>query len=181
MLKSLQYWKPYLSFRYQDIRTISAEGRNLTFKSMIPVELFLQELKLASTPNNNLHIPCTNPAKCLPAVPALDLRKYTIQSTRSSFCRHVRKLVGYYKLVLNMQCIRLFFPVNPAAHVSPSSMARLNLTPKDVNFVRIFHNISGAQPKGWSLETISPLPDGAYVRDYDHDMKIYNSSMLIHL
>jgi hypothetical protein len=43
----------------------------------------------------------------------IDLHKYTIPDERSNLCKRVGGLIGHYKIVYFMQCVRILWPLQP--------------------------------------------------------------------
>ena len=47
---------------------------------------------------------------------------------RQHLCRHVARLIGYYKIVYFMQCVRILWPLKPADNFRPADMILLRAT-----------------------------------------------------
>lgn len=105
---------------------------------------------------------------------------------RSHLCRHNTRLIGHYKIVFFMQCVRILWPLSPGKFKPKPDMPRdpalpLPTTPiepytttdkehnteigagigiswKDQQFVLGFHNASGFRPVGWHLSNYPLVP-----------------------
>ena len=90
---------------------------------------------------------CYSPHSCTTRVSALPLAGF-LNETRNHICAHRSRFVGRYKMVFFMQCVRMLWPIAPAA------MKTLDLRPgglslQDQTFVRQFHNISKNTTSEW--------------------------------
>ena len=43
----------------------------------------------------------------------IDIHKYIIPDERSNLCKRVGGLIGHYKIVYFMQCVRILWPLQP--------------------------------------------------------------------
>jgi hypothetical protein len=132
---------------------------------------------------------------------AIDFSGYQVPNTavhfqtdsRSHLCRHNTRLIGHYKIVFFMQCVRILWPLAPGKF-KPPDQAREPALPlpdvpvrstfsssyqpigkgKDVAetegiswqdqlFVLGFHNVSGYRPPGWALTHYPLLPSSPAV------------------
>lgn len=90
---------------------------------------------------------CYSPHSCSTRVSPLTLAGM-LNETRSHICVNRPRFVGRYKMVFFMQCVRMLWPIAPAA------MKTLDLRPGglsqcDQSFIRQFHNISKNTTSDW--------------------------------
>lgn len=109
------------------------------------------------------------------------------RDVRSHLCRHASRLIGHYKMVFYMQCVRILWPLQPGtfrpvdkadrlppagwspsppplppAAVHPSTGTGISWAEKQL--VTWLHNIS-ARPPLWELAMHPPVADLTRVRD----------------
>ena len=90
---------------------------------------------------------CYAPASCLSRTPALPL-KDVVKERRPHLCKHAPRLVGHYKIVFFMQCVRILWPLHPGAF-KPSDRVPGALSDADVFFIKSFHNASKNTSVDW--------------------------------
>jgi len=150
------YWAKYLTFEYRDI-VLEASG-NSAVKSVIPFELMLREFRTVQTTETCakcIYMFCHRPWLCDPPVPSLKLSS-KLTETRSHLCQHVSRLIGYYKIVYFMSCVRIMWPLK-LGDFRPIDFKPDGLPSIDKDFVLQFHNASGARPENWYFETYPEL------------------------
>lgn len=87
--------------------------------TIFPFELLMLEVRYRHFPeayNTVFHV-CETPYHCsygnkAPQVQPLPL-KNLIPDERSHLCKHAGRLIGYYKIVYFMQCVRILWPLSP--------------------------------------------------------------------
>lgn len=72
---------------------------------------------------------CFAPHSCsygdaVPQVRALHFSP-SLPDQRPHLCKHVARLIGYYKIVYFMQCVRIMWPLKPADNFRPGDLSRL--------------------------------------------------------
>lgn len=120
---------------------------------------------------------CHRDSLCDPTVMPLNI-KDRLTETRSHLCQHASRIVGHYKIVFFMSCVRILWPPK-LCQWKPADLGPSGVTPTDKDFVEKFHNvttrnddgviISGARPAGWQFVTYPPLDEkfGSKIRNYD--------------
>jgi hypothetical protein len=90
---------------------------------------------------------CYSPHSCSTRVSALPLSGL-LNETRSHICAHRSRFVGRYKMVYFMQCVRMLWPIAPAAMKAVDLRPR-GLSLQDQSFVKQFHNVSKNTTSEW--------------------------------
>ena len=161
----MKHWKKYLTYETNEIE-INPSGTKI--KSIFPFELLLREFKTVQTTEvcpKCIYTFCHRSTLCEPLVPFFDF-KDKLKETRSHLCQHASRIIGHYKMVYFMSCVRILWPLK-LGQFKPIDLKPGSLTETDVDFVMKFHNvttknekgviISGARPEGWSYVTYPPL------------------------
>ena len=78
---------------------------------------------------------------------------------RSHLCKHNTRLIGHYRLVFFMQCVRIIWPLQPGTFKPVDNVLKMNNVPigigdEEKEFVLNYHNASG--PSFWR-EMMFPL------------------------
>lgn len=90
---------------------------------------------------------CYSPHSCSTRVPSLPLHGL-LNETRSHLCANRLRFVGRYKMVFFMQCVRILWPIAPAA-MKPMDLRPGGLSQGDQKFVRMFHNVTKNTTSEW--------------------------------
>ena len=81
----------------------------------VPFAALLLELTYSQQPNKDFYFECYAPSTCgasnRPSVPALLIPN--LPDHRSHLCQSNARLIGYYKIVYFMQCVRVVWPLSP--------------------------------------------------------------------
>ena len=101
--------------------TTTSKSMEKTY-AILPFELMLLELRYAQRPES-MHkaIPCAGPFKCTWNGATLNeialnfkhQQNNKLIENRSHLCKHVSRLIGHYKIVYFMQCVRILWPLTP--------------------------------------------------------------------
>ena len=144
--------------------------------SVVPLELMLLEMKIytmfkanATVTWTNLSVPCERPLFCtFDGSPLTDhvlpLPPETHRDRRSHLCQNNGRLIGHYKMVYFMQCVRILWPLQPGKlRVNDyRPVEQRGLTTADRQFVLNFHNLTElAKSGGWAPQPYPPLPQDA--------------------
>ena len=87
----------------------------------VPFALLLLELTYSQQPNlnNGIYFECYAPSTCgannKPLVPALYIPN--LPDHRTHLCQSNARLIGYYKIVYFMQCVRVVWPLSPGIRI----------------------------------------------------------------
>jgi hypothetical protein len=86
-----------------------------------------------------------------------------LQETRSHLCKHAPRLIGYYKIVYFMQCVRILWPLQPGKlkpHDNPQLSVGKNtmngLTYEDYDFLMNFHGLGNLSKTGQFIYVTYP-------------------------
>jgi len=142
-----------------------------------PLELFLFELKFKGLEmtemgskqqespvfTGNESLSCNTPFHCPPfAYTVRPLRfpgfSVGLQETRSELCRRAHGLIGQYKMVYFMGCVRILWPLRPG-YFRPEVERKLSDDEK--TFVKMFHST------GFSPEVYPPVPANASIIPFE--------------
>jgi hypothetical protein len=135
--------------------------------SFLPFELMLLELNLRNGSSGTV-LPCISPFECTPYgksiyANAMKFDKNEVKDTRSHLCQHNSRLIGHYKIVYFMQCVRVLWPLQPGKlkPVDKPKDIEKNIDsglPKlDYKFVMDFHNLSDeAKSRKWKYPDMYP-------------------------
>ena len=170
-------WAPYLSYESQEV---NVEGRGI-IQTIAPFEMLLRELRIVQTTETCpkcIYMFCHRPHLCDGPVNPLDLKQYNLQETRSHLCQHAARIIGHYKIVFFMSCVRILWPLK-LGQWKPVDLAPQGISEEDKAFVLAFHNVSikneagqiigAGRPEGWHYVTWPKLKDSlaAKVKNYD--------------
>ena len=102
---------------------------------------------------------CYNPLSCTTRVPPINAKILNLNETRSHLCVHKSRLMGRYKIVYFMQCVRILWPLTPGV-LKPIDNKPGGLSAKDILFIRTFHNVTKNTTSEWygSWTTYPPSP-----------------------
>ena len=89
---------------------------------------------------------CYNPLSCSTRVPPFQFNN--LNETRTHLCVHKQRLIGKYKIVYFMQCVRVFWPISPGKFKT-LDLRSSGLSQTDIAFLRTFHNITKNTTKDW--------------------------------
>lgn len=162
--------------------SLKSDNQNSRLVSL-PFDILLYELRFQSLDGLvRKDLPCYAPGTCsidgaTPQVKPLPLS--SMNETRSHLCQQVHRLIGMYKIVYFMQCVRILWPLKPGAlhkyevpslDASPVKirgkiMGRLTFPEND--FIQAFHNIN--RTKGWDFITY-PYMEGSKDVVQIHDL-----------
>ena len=133
-------------------------------KTIVPFELLLRELYIAQTSEacpKCIYMFCHRPKLCDGEVKSLDLGEQ-IKETRPHLCQHAGRIIGHYKIVFFMSCVRILWPLR-LGQFKPIDLQPGALSEKDKKFVLAFHNVSikneagevvaKGRPDGWNYVT----------------------------
>lgn len=141
----------------------SSVGPQVQF-SVLPFELMLWEMKIMflsntssfdSTGNEKMYpnaapaatIPCIRPFTCTHTGQTLaELAvKYTtpLTDSRGHLCKHASRLIGMYKIVYFMQCVRILWPLAPGQHKRYDNN---HLSDEEKAFIALFFNGTEVSP-----------------------------------
>jgi hypothetical protein len=90
---------------------------------------------------------CLDPLRCLPGVKALEIRgknggndgdKGILSDNKGHICQHVSRLIGHYKIIYFLQCVRMFWTLRPGL-MKPADAV---ITKDEKEFVYKFHNLT---------------------------------------
>lgn len=188
MRREIHAWLGLLSFQTLDINTLqykslqsmyndstitppstaplmtSTTANALSMKSILPLEMMLLEMRYAQRPElERAIVPCISPFACtkegrtLHEV-ALSVKNF-VKETRSHLCQHAPRLIGYYKIVYFMQCVRILWPLEPGKLKPVDTKPGGGLDPRDKEFMMNFHALTNISKAGkWTYVThpISP-------------------------
>lgn len=83
---------------------------------------------------------CRDPVICSPGVFPMRLTK-SPPDMRPYLCQHSPRLIGYYKIVFFMQCVRILWPLTPGKLLA-NDLKPSGLSEQEKTFITIFHNSS---------------------------------------
>ena len=122
------------------------DNGNSNMVTVIPFELMMLEIKFVhnmfinSTTSLTSSLPsfkftkCESPHFCSSnkgwqVRSFFDLHKYVIPDERSNLCKRVGGLIGHYKIVYFMQCVRILWPLQPGKMIKQDLVPALPLVP----------------------------------------------------
>eukprot|EP01041_Mallomonas_annulata_P005933 gene5933-11969_t len=146
--------KLYLSPQLYTDKSYRIDKRAIT---ILPLELMLIELNAAYDPEYAIQkgLACKSPTDCASHnVYPLEFKNNALPDLRSHLCKKVKHMIGMYKMVYFMRCVRILWPITPN-NLRPHDTARMPI--EDRVFVREFFNIN--RTVGWSMTTY-PLNSG---------------------
>ena len=132
--------------------------------SVLPFELMLWEMKIMfhsntssfdSSGNDKLYpaaaatatIPCVKPFTCThtgQTLVELAMKFPTpLSDTRGHLCKHASRLIGMYKIVYFMQCVRILWPLAPGQHKRYDNN---HLQDEEKAFIALFFNGTEVSP-----------------------------------
>ena len=91
---------------------------------------------------------CYNPLSCKSRVASLSVKSLNLNETRTHLCAHKSRLMGRYKIVYFMQCVRILWPLTPGVLKSIDSQPGA-LSANDLIFIKTFHNVSKNTTSEW--------------------------------
>jgi hypothetical protein len=163
------------------------EGKVESIRTVIPFELMLREMRhhhlrgiedskakaaagMKSAAKKSVPLSesdkadrfCYSPHSCSTRVSALPLSGL-LNETRSHICAHRSRFVGRYKMVYFMQCVRMLWPIAPAAMKSVD-LRPGGLSLQDQSFIKQFHNVSKNTTSEWYSSWVT-YPVGERVRE----------------
>ena len=109
---------------------------------------------------------CYSPASCLTRVPGIVMNKHVIKDIRSHLCKHSTRLIGHYKIVFFMQCVRMLWPLSPGS-IRPFDKNKGGLSNEDIQFIRTFHNVS----KNTSTNFYSTFTTYPILKEHENSLK----------
>jgi hypothetical protein len=102
---------------------------------------------------------------------ALFIPEKFLRETRSHLCRNSKRLIGMYKMVYFMQCVRVLWPLHPGKFRNADNEARFSksnydasndngpgIQKDDRDFVLAFHNIAHQELIGGSWANVVMYP-----------------------
>lgn len=130
--------------------------------SIIPFELLLLEMHLLYN-NGSSILPCISPFECTTYEKSIysngiQFSKNEIPESRSYLCQHNSRIIGHYKMVYFMQCVRVLWPLQPGK-LKPIDQPNgdKGLSAQDYTLVMNFHNLTPiARAREWSYPDIYP-------------------------
>lgn len=153
MKSSISKWRKSFSYQPDDS------------KFLYPLELLVMEMQKADAETKVLPIKnptikpgdinrlattgpalCLNPQSCTPTIFPLPLRG-KVKDTRQHLCRHSDRLIGKYKIVYFLQCVRMFWTLRPGLMKPVDD----TISVKEKSFVYRFHNLSTDSTFEWDV------------------------------
>jgi hypothetical protein len=215
--RGIAKWIPFLSFGEVDTTSEGYKlsqsmlfGPNINVpmpvvlkKSVWPWELMLYELRYAQLPEK-VHpiVPCYGPFKCtwngktladVAFAPFNTKVKNKVVSklaeNRTHLCKHSSRLIGHYKIVYFMQCVRILWPLTPGKlnkldlpvnspvdravivngdeGVRDDALKSSQLDGEDLAFVLNFHALTNMSKAGkWSWTTYPTFDEEKRIRQF---------------
>ena len=80
-----------------------------------------------------------------------------IPTKRHHLCKHVDRLIGKYKIVYFMQCVRVLWPLRPANFLKIDQAKPQGLTNVEKSYIYAFHNISAVATA--DISSLSTIED----------------------
>jgi hypothetical protein len=117
-----------------------------------PLNMLLYELKfiafnITSIPSSdkcvtaiNGPVRCTDPSHCSSGT-LVKFDQSRLSDIRSHLCKHSQRLIGKYKIVFFMQCVKVLWPLTPG-NLLKVDLRHGGITPNEVAFLQHFHNIT---------------------------------------
>lgn len=166
-----------------DFSTIAMHGskllndKEITFhaSAIMPFEVMLYEMRFSALDGRvRQDLPCYAPGTCSNDGKSMQVKPYAwkngeIKESRSHLCQHSHRLIGMYKIVYFMQCVRILWPLKPG-HLHKYEIPSRDTTPifirgrkmerlsfEDRDFIMSFHDIN--RTKGWDFITY-PILNG---------------------
>jgi hypothetical protein len=177
MKTSMRKHSSILAFEQQSGRSFSFVQSSK--KVILPFELLLLEMKaaldvLGKADSNQLQILrrdpklnsskiCFNPLHCSGRVNPVQISSDALVDTRSHLCKHASRLIGAYKIVYFMQCVRMLWSLRPGL-LKPVDMGQPSgskLSDDEYLFVNRFHNLTPSPPD-YRWELYPPQADEIY-------------------
>lgn len=173
MKKRMRMWQKFLSFPMKNSGNV-----HLPF-DMLLIEARKATENLIAWRNNNPQskfsdvykdsrndpILCFNPSTCYPIVKPLEMAP-SIEDNRAHLCQHSNRLIGHYKIVYFMQCVRVLWSLRPGL-MKPVDVS---ISADEKSFVYNFHNLSNISaehlnwdvyPNGLNGNTVDKSIDGS--------------------
>jgi hypothetical protein len=113
--------------------------------------------------NGSMPVVCRDPIACAPEIVAVALPSKSKQDPRTHICKHAARLIGKYKIVYFMQCVKMLWPLRPGNFLPRPDLSPGGLTESEVDFVKVFHNLSGA-PSNYIWDIHPILQDRKKIR-----------------
>ena len=161
MKHEMSKWQPFISYSLQ----LNSEYPDNP--SMYPFDLLLIELRNAAVELKSIFaknpsikpedVPkklrmgptiCFNPYNCDASLEPVRMNGQ-VRDTRMHLCHHGWRLIGRYKIVYFMQCVRMFWTLRPGLMKPVDS----SISPEEKSFVYNFHNITidGQATQSWDV------------------------------
>ncbi len=193
--------KPYTP---QQLASITADPKNMnSTRDYIFINNKVDKIKLMSTVYSDIHpeevviynnIFHANKRRPIQLhndnyqASALYIPEKNLRETRSHLCRNSKRLIGQYKMVYFMQCVRVLWPLSPGKFRNADNEARFSkpnydegsdngpgIRKYDRDFVLAFHNLGNQEMIGGSWTNVIMYPANETAMSYIkslHDVEI---------
>jgi len=160
MQQEMLKWSP--SLRYDGMKS-GTPGR------VTPLNLLMVEVKAAAlellrvvqekTNEASNMLVCFDPVLCASRQGGkpISLAGPKIKSIFPYLCQNAGRLLGRYKIVYFQKCVKLLWPLRPGNILKQDR--KRGISAEEEQFVRVFHNISGAAASSPPWRVYPPLPD----------------------
>ena len=153
-------------------------GTTHTHTLMSPFDAMLIEMQQAENEltNNTSQVPfvdsktppsvlCRNPKSCAWMWEASPhpLQLPRLEDTRRHLCQHSPRIIGKYKIVYFLQCIKMLWPLRPG-NLLPRDLAPGALSPADITFINVFHNLS-QHGSGYYWQVYPSMENNMHIRN----------------
>ena len=130
----------------KNIGNLSTNNMVLKGSSLAAMKSFNTKTDLIKDDIGDIY--CYNPLSCKSRVTPLGVKMLKLNETRTHLCAHKSRLMGRYKIVYFMQCVRILWPLTPGV-LKPIDSQPGALSANDLMFIKTFHNVTKNTTSEW--------------------------------